>query len=418
MTTAASKRVLDQRGEFFIPMTPSVRTLIYSCIGIGLVAFGAGLMSGDQTRTWGSFLFNLIFFFSIALAGAAFGSMQDVMSAKWARPVKRLHESFASFIPWAVGMIVLFLICIKARVLGADRVYNWIADPHLLHAFPGKNVWLTENFMLIRVGLAALTIWWLVRWSQNQMIERDLAYARGDDQSGERLAMKAFTNLSYWSPGILIVYALLFSLICFDLTMSLHPTWFSTLWGGWSFAIMMQCMFALTLILMFTYKDTVLGRYFQRGHFHDIGKMVFGFTVFYAYLTYAHVLTYWYTNIPEETSYYIVRLKSPWRLIMQILPFLTFAIPFFVLIPKASKWVKSVAVPVAGLIIFAQWLSYFMIVMPEVHKVDAAFLPWIEVGVSIGFFGLFSLSFHRFAERVPMLAIGDPLLYEALDSHH
>ena len=127
-----------------------------------------------------------------------------------------------------------------------------------------------------------------------------------------------------------------------DLIKSLAPLWFSTLWGGWQFAIMMQTLFASTLLVMFWQKKTAIGAMFNRQQFHDVGKLMHGFTAFFGYLTFAHVLTYWYANMPEETGYIATRVfEEPYKSLSWVTLTCVFVIPFVTLIPRTTKIVKS-----------------------------------------------------------------------------
>ena len=404
----------QRRNDFYFNLTGSGRGLLMLGAAIGIVAFTGGLMTGEQTRTWGSLLFNLMFFFSLALGGMAFGSMQDLVGATWGQPIRRLHESFGAFVPWAAGFFVLFLVAVKVNLWGAGHVYSWVADPHVLDHFHGKNIWLNLDFMIIRDTVALAVIVLLTGWHLKLTTGRDLTFVRGKRQEALVLGEQVREKLRHWSAPILIIYALAFSLLCFDLTMSLAPTWFSTLWGGWSFAILMQTLMALILLMMFYTKHTAVGAFYQRQQFHDVGKLLFGFTVFFAYLTYAHVLTYWYGNVPEETSYFLLRLQSPWVYFVMVIPFIVFLIPLFALIPKVSKWVAPFTVPVCTMILMAQWLVYMIVVIPEVTPADSWSFPWIELGVFLGFLGLFFMTIFRFAEKVPMLPLADPLFVKTL----
>ena len=118
-----------------------------------------------------------------------------------------------------------------------------------------------------------------------------------------------------------------------------------------------------------------------------------GFTVFFAYLTYAHILTYWYGNVPEETEYFIHRMHGPWLWIVMISPFFSFVIPLFALIFKAAKWTPMAAIPLASIILIAQWFTYMLVVQPETVRAETLFIPWVEFGGLLLIWGLFMLRF-------------------------
>lgn len=412
--------LFEQRQSFFLPASSQLRGAVVSFIVIGLVALGLGLSRPElQTRVWGALLFNTFFFFALGLGGSAFSAMQDVIGAKWGRPVMRVHEAFSSFVPIAALIFLGILACIKFNIASADKLYSWIANPDVIHHFWGKRSWLVENFWLIRDIVALAIIVGLVYWQIGMKTDRDRTFVAGNKEEADKKAQQVKVTLRYWSAPLLVVYALCFTLLGFDLMMSLAPTWFSTLWGGWLFAVMMQTLMATLILTLWALKGTAIGQYVKQSQFHDIGKLMHGFSIFFAYLTYAHVLTYWYGNMPEETEYFIHRLHAPWIYIVMIAPILSFIIPLYGLIPKASKWTKMIVGPIAIGILVAQWFTYLLVVMPEVVKNSPFGLPAIELGLFFGVFGLFLASFASFGRRNPMLAVADPLLHESLaEAHH
>ncbi len=410
----SSPNLYDQRNQFYLTVSPAARGGLIFCVLMGFIAFIGGMASGEATRTWGSFLFNLFYFFAIALGGIAFAGMQDVIGAKWGRPMMRLHESFASFLPIAAFSFLVFFLAIKLNLFGAGSVYSWIADPASIEGFWGKRDWLVPEFMLARDIFALGLILYLSFWQLGHKVRRDLAVVRGGPKDGVRLGNEVQAKLRYWTAPVLIVYALAFSLLAFDLTMSLAPTWLSTLWGAWAFAAMMHTTMASILIFMFAMRGTPVGQLLHRQHFHDIGKLMHGFTIFFAYLTYAHIITYWYGNVPEETEYFLHRLHDPWVKIVVAVPFLVFLFPLFALIPKVSKWTAGITLPICAVILVAQWLVSLLVVIPEVADPKTWGLPWIEVGIFLGFLGIFLSSIAWFGKRYPMVGIGDPLLAEAM----
>jgi hypothetical protein len=179
---------------------------------------------------------------------------------------------------------------------------------------------------------------------------------------------------------------------------------------------MMQTLMASLLVCMWIFKGSAIGSVIQRQQFHDVGKLMHGFTIFFAYLTYAHILTFWYGNMPEETEYLIHRMHAPWIYIVIGAPIFSFLIPLYSMIPKAAKWTKMIGGTVAIGILIAQWFTYMLLVQPEVSK--SMTLPWIEVGMFLGVFGLFLVSIFVFAKKNPMVAVGDPLLTDFFAESH
>lgn len=409
--------IFEQRDSFYLKTSNNTKGALVLFLVIGLAAFVGGLFV-DQTRAWGALLFNMVFFYTLALGGIAFGGMQDTVGAVWGRPIKRLHESFSMFLTPATVIFIGFLLSVKFNFAGARGVYEWIADPSMLDHFEGKKVWLVENFMIIRDIFALLFIWVLAKWQMKQSVARDMAMMAGNRDEAMELGFMAKQRLRFWCGPILVGYAVAYSLLVFDLTMSLEPLWFSTLWGGWFFGSMMHSLMAFILLMMFWLKDTNVGHLFGRQQYHDIGKLMHGFTAFFGYLTFAHVLTYWYGNVPEETEYFIHRLHGPWLPLVIATGLMVFAIPMFALIPKISKWSAVSAISISIMIFVAQWLVNLLVVMPDTADAATWKVPWMEVGLFLGIFALFMKSFLNFGAKVPMIGVADPLLGEALSSDH
>ncbi len=413
-----TNQLFEHRKDLFLKPSANVRGAMVFCLIAGVATVAYGMLGGMQERVWGSLLLNTFFFFAIALGGSVFAAMQDVIGATWGRPVMRIHEAFTGFIVVAGAIFLLFFAAIKLDLAHARNVYSWIKDPASIHHYWGKRSWLVENFMLIRDSVAIVAIIALARWQIGMKVRRDKMFVEGRKDEALHFGKEVQAKLRYWSAPVLVAYAILFSMLCFDMLMSLAPTWFSTLWGGWNFAIMMQTVMASLLITMFAVTHTTVGSVIQRQQFHDIGKIMHGFTIFFAYLTYAHILTYWYGNIPEETEYFIHRLHAPWVYVVIAAPIMSFLIPLFALLPKISKWTRGITVPLASLILFAQWLAYVLIVQPQVVAASAWKGPLVELGIGLGILGAFMLAFFRFAARNPMVAVADPLLPEAMGHGH
>lgn len=409
-------------GDFFLSPRTEILGGVSFGILLGLIALVLGAMHYEAKVVWAAVLLNNFFFFSIALGGVAFSGMQDVVDAVWARPIKRIHESFASFLPISAGIFVVFLICVAGEWAQAHTVFDWIADEHtvsVISAMVGKNVWLQKNFMVTRNLVALALILILSRWQLGMALKRDAALLAGQGALAKELGEKVHATLKYWSAPVLIVYALCFTLISFDLMMSLSPLWFSTLWAGWMFAIMMQTLCAMILIFMFALRSTGIGSVIERQQFHDVGKLLHGFTIFFAYLTYAHVLTYWYGNVPEETEYFILRIDRnfPWLKLVIGIPLFAFVIPFFTLILKQAKWTAAITVPLCLGVLVAQWFTMILVVMPQVITGTKWKGPLLELGIFAMILSLFLASIFWFGKRYPMVAIADPLLPKSYEMH-
>ena len=415
-----ANEVFDNRDQYYLRAPTSVSMAFIGCMVIGLSLMGAGFATLDGKIVWGAYLFNLFFFFCLGLGGLSMSAIQDVVSAVWARPIKRIWEAFGVFIPVATVMFFIFLVCVKLDVAGAGKVYKWIEDPHVVEHFWGKNMWLVEDFFLVR-SVFILSLLCVVSFLQLRLsVGRDMKFMSGDRDGALVAGKEAKVKLNFWSGGILIVYGVSLTFFGMDMIMSLSPLWFSTLFGGWQFAIMMQTLFATTLVVMFSLKGTKIGEFIYRQQFHDCGKLLFGFSVFFGYTTFAHVLTYWYANMPEETEYYIHRLHGPWLYLLWFVFFAAFVLPLYSLIFKSAKWLAWSAIPIALTVLCAQWVTNLVLVMPEVSDRAGPYIPLAEIGGFLFFFGLFFTTFLTFGKKFPMVGLADPRLPAGveLSKHH
>ncbi len=409
---------IKDKQSLYIKASPAVTYGAFAAIGVGVVVAAAGFGTGQGTRVWGAYLFNLFFFFALSFGAMALAAITDVIGATWNRPIRRIQEGFGSFLPVAAVLFLVFFAATALNLGHGKDVYSWIAKPESIAHFRGKNGWLKPGLFYARCAFLLLGFTYLAVWQLRLSTGRDQLWVDGKDAEAHEKGEEVRVKTRFWSAPILIFFGVGFTFFVFDVTMSLAPTWFSTLWGGWHFAVMMQTLMASLLITSFILKgNTFLGDYIKRQQLHDLGKLMHGFTVFFAYLTYAHVLTYWYGNMPEETSYFIARLERPWLYFVFAIPLLGFVFPLYSLIFKASKWTSYIAIPIAGTILFAQWCTYLLIVMPQTTPTIAPF-PWVEVGLFVGMAGAFVSTFLVFAKRHPMLPIADPLLAQALDDGH
>jgi hypothetical protein len=290
----------------------------------------------------------------------------------------------------------------------------------MLAHFPGKNVWLTPDFFIIRNIISLLVMVGLVQWSKKQNSLADSAFLAGKLSEAEELGNLSRERLRLWSGPVLFAQGVIFTFVVTDITMSHSPLWFSTLWGGWSFAVLMQSLLALILILLFFAKKASFGAFISRQQFHDVGKMLHGFTAFWGYLTFSHIITYWYGNVPEETEYFIHRLHGPWMGILIAVGIMAFAIPLFSLIPKKAKWTFGASFPIATCILIAQWMMNLVVVQPEVVPAEDFGLPLLEVGTLLLFAAGFAFSIYSYGRKNLMVSLPDPMLrkYFAEQEHH
>jgi hypothetical protein len=160
--------------------------------------------------------------------------------------------------------------------------------------------------------------------------------------------------------------------------------------------------------------------FLNENHLHSLGKMVFAWTGFWAYIYFCQHMLIWYANIPEETIYFIRRMENGWLPYLLLLPVLKFVVPFILLVPRNAKRNPRALVPVSLVILFAQFWELYVMVGPAVgHGEESAHahLPLVEFAATLGFIGLFTLVFGWFLARHNAVPLKDPSIAACLEYH-
>jgi hypothetical protein len=234
--------------------------------------------------------------------------------------------------------------------------------------------------------------------------ELDDRWSREYDGSAQA-AQDQYGRIRHYAPIYAVIYSIVMTMVAFDGIMALQPHWFSNLFGAWYFmGSYLGAHMLLALMMMYGsshlgVNDLVSGK--QR---HDLGKLCFGFTVFWTYLMWAQFLVIWYGNMPEETGFVFSRLWGRWLPVGATVLIGMFIIPFFGLLGVAPKKVKPVFGFFATISLVALWLERYLLVMPSVTALPGPVIGAPEIGPTLLFIGLYLLSYALFARTFPMIA--------------
>jgi len=371
-----------------------------------MAALGAGTfvlsLQSDPSRAWASFVLNHFYFMCLALGGAFFAAIQWLTGAMWSAPVRRLSEAFTSYLP-------VVLITFAILYFGIPHLYIWSHAEHVQGdlVLQGKSGYLSPSFFTIR-NVVVILIWLAFTF---KMVGNSIAQDQSKDYA---LTLKN----RVLAPVFLVFFGLSFTMASFDQLMSLDPHWFSTMFGVYCFAGLFYANLASTCLLTLYMKSKgKLDGILNDNHLHDLGKFMFAFTVFWAYIGFAQFMLIWYANLPEETGYFLHRFHGAWLEVSIFLLVGKFALPFFVLLPRDAKRNPSILAGVGVFMLIAQWIDVMWMVQPEFFAEGPRF-GLTEIGVTVGFIGVFGLCVARFLAKYNIVAIGDPRLPEAVFHHH
>ena len=400
---------------------PGARAVLLGVAALGGLAFLYGVVLGDAVRAWQALLVNFLFFGGLAQAGVVLSCILQVTSARWGRPLKRVAEATVAFLPVA---FVLLLVLLAGTAAWAPWVH---------HPVEAKTPWLNVPFFVLRELLAFLVLSGLSLRYVYRSLRPDIGML---DESGERPATGLSARLiggwrgidperaigqrrqTRWAVAVLVAYGWVFTLIAFDFVMALDPHWFSTLLGGYYF------MGNLLIGLAFLAGVAAAGRgrlglagYVGRHQLHDLGKLLFGFSILWAYLLWSQYLVIWYGDLPEETEFVYHRMHGAWAPVAWTVLAMTFAGPFVVLLSRAVKtWVPGLTT-VAAVVFTGMWLERFLLVAPSLWHGEGVPLGLLEVLITASVLSLFVVAYTAFLDLFPTLPVSDPRLSQAETKH-
>ncbi len=333
--------------------------LILGLVG-GLALLGSFIWGFFQPAQFAfSYLFAFFFFFTICLGGLFWTLVHHGVDAEWSVTVRRQMENLGSLLIF-VGILFIPLIFVK------DHLWHWMlpenADDPLLTA---KWPYLTPAFFWARCafyfGFLALVTWLFRRNS----IAQDAA---GDPKYTVWNRKLTFATLP--------LFAITLTFASIDYLMGLDYHWFSTMWGVYIFAgTALSSMCVLVLIITAIQSAGYLKEVVTIEHYHIMGKLMFAFTVFWAYIGFSQYMLIWYANIPEETIWFLRRNTESWWYLSQFLMIGHFFIPFLLLLPQPLKRKPYYLCGMAVWILIMHFMDLYVVILPELHKAGVAIHP-------------------------------------------
>ncbi|MCS6985125.1 MAG: hypothetical protein NZM25_08400 [Leptospiraceae bacterium] len=383
--------------RFQIPA--QVEKVLYGLIGVGLLSLLLGFIF-DPHRSWAALLVFTIFLLLLSLSGGFFAAVQLVSGAKWSVVIRRLSEATLAALPVVgLGLLAIFF--------GIHHLYEWshadtvARDPLLQY----KAGYLNVPFFIVRVIIYFLLWFFLGNYLRHLSLQQD---TKGQDLPRSKLIA---TSAVY-----LIVFAYTLALASLDLIMSLEPHWFTTMFPVYVFSGLAYSGTSAMIILIITIQKYGGLKDVTEEHLHDMGKWLFVFTTFWAYIAFSQHMLIWYANLPEETYYLEQRLKGVWGYFTAFFWIFHFVVPFAILLQRDVKRNPRSLIKVAWLTLFmgfadVVWMVYGGLSLPGFP------LGILELGVFAGTVGVFGLMVLKSFAKYPQVPIGDPYLEESRHFH-
>ena len=372
----------------------------------GTIIFLAQVSFGLVDKAWQAYLVNLLLFTAIAHGALLFSTLMSAVGARWSGPLAGLAEAFTAFFPIS---FVLFLILF----LGGEHAFPWLH--HDLH---GKEAWLNLPFMFSRDVAGLLILYGLgfaylyhalyfklkLHGATGKLgnLLRQRWERKPPDEAQFKKRMTAFALL------YMLAFALVLSLLGYDLVMAADPHWYSTLFGAYSFVKAIYLGFGALIVLSAILHLSPHTQFrLESKQFHDIGKLFFAFCLVWADFFYAQFVVIWYGNISEETAYIIERtMTAPWAGLAWTVFLVCFIGPFLILLNKKIKTIPAGMIVICSITTVGMWLEHFLLLGPAFYPKTAALpLSWIDFGVALGFAGMLIWALAAYFKQFPGLLI-------------
>ena len=357
-----------------------------------------------QNKPWAALYVAAFFFFMIALGTRAFYAIQRAAQAGWSPVLYRVMEGITAYL-LPGGIIVIAILAMSGFHM--NHLFIWMDPEVVAHdkLIAGKVAFLNVPFFLGRA------VFFLAGWVLYRFISRKFSLAQ-DNASDNSNHVKNFRL----SAGFLVFFIVTESIMSWDWIMSIDPHWFSTLFGWYVFASMfVSGITAIALITIYLKSKGYL-EFVNDSHIHDLGKFMFGVSVFWTYLWFSQFMLIWYSNIPEEVTYFITRIED-FNITFFGMIAMNFLFPLLILMNSDYKRTNYFIIMAGIVIILGHYLDVFNMIMPSAVG-NQWFIGIPEVGGFFFFLGLFIYTVFTALTKAPLLAKGDPYMGESERFHY
>ena len=445
-------------------------TAVLAVVGLGAALFG---MSSDRHRFAFSWLFAFMTFLAVALGSLFVVLGQHLTGAGWGVTMRRTSEFLLSGLP-------VFALLFLPIALNLDEIYPWMevevehheeageaagqgGAEHEEHSALGigsgrahaqeargmndvrPSEWPRDEDEATVEGHANTPL----HHEHEETLQRKIGYFHSFGRAGFFFIRAAFYFvvwffLAYlffgWStrqdkekgleltkkmqriaPVSTILFGLTLTFAAFDWMMSIEPTWYSTIFGVQYFAVSAVIGYVtVTLITLALRRSGLFGEAVNVEHFHDLGKLVFGFIVFWAYISFSQFMLIWYAGIPEEATYYHLRWwgGGGWSAVSTLLVLGGFVVPFFLLISRNEKRRLGVLAFGCVWVVVMHIIQVFWLVMPYAEQTGLVHtslrVHWLDIACLFAVGGTYLTFVFWQMTRFPLVPIGDPRLARAL----
>jgi len=407
----------------FLARNKAANGVFGAMVLIGAASFFVQL-GRDSQSAWISYVSNWLFFTSVAMGAVIFAVATTIVRAKWNWSLRRVSLSGVAFLPIAAVLLIPMLFL-------RENYFPWIEQMSYDYIVQQKEAYLNVPFLMVRNIVGPAILFTLAFWFAKLALRPDMGRLNEDDldagqkswrtrlmagwTSQEEEEVRSRNTMARLGPILVMVYAVVMSFVVYDFAMSLESHWFSTLFGGWFFMAALWGGVAYTALagVFLRGQDDFAYKAIGIQQRHDVGKLAFGFTVFWTYLFWSQYIVIWYGKLPWEQKYMVLRAGHGWGTFSLAVIVMCFVIPFAGLLGKApkknTKWLAFITMT----ILFGLWCERYWLIAPTLQTsgYDSANMIF-QLGIGIGFLGLFMAAVHWFFNTFPIIQVWQPPQFE------
>jgi hypothetical protein len=392
----------------------------FGLVGVGVLSLVVGFLmygTGDiehKTRFWAALLQNSVYFLLVANACMFFICATTLAWGGWQVSFGRVAEAISATVPILGVFAVIVLLAIVYGGHEMTHIYHWTNaeavenDPIL----KGKKAFLNIPFFTVWTILT-VGLWSVLGYKMRKIsIEGDATGSMGIEQG-----RKYIWKNTFWAALFIVWFALtVMSTTPWLWLMSIDARWYSTMYSWYTFASTWVAGLSLLMLFVVYLKNNGYLEYTNREHIHDIGKYMFAFSIFWAYLWFSQFMLIWYANIPEETVYFKNRTSGVYGGIFWFSFVINFVAPLLILMTRRSKRNYATVTIMSLLIIFGHWLDFHQMIFGSVSK-EHVVMNLFDFGIALGFVGVIMVVVGRVLSKYPIVAKNHPFLKESIIHH-
>ena len=381
-----------------LTISSKFKYITFSLMAIGVIAIVYALVVHPE-RFWANYLLNNYYFLTVVLGATFWGALQYITQSGWSSGFVRIHQAIGNFIP------VIGILMIPIMIFGLHELYHWahhdaINDPLIAH----KSSYLNIPFFVARY-IVFFAIWIFF----TRLLRR---YSLKEDQTG---GLTYFHKMEFLSKVYIFVLALTFSLSSFDWIMSIDVHWWSTIFAVRNFVMAFYHGTVVIVLVVILLNKAGYLPFLNKNHLKDFSKYIFILSIIWVYVWFVQYILIWYANIPEETIYYMPRTMGEFSVFFRMEMIINWLVPFLLLLSKKIATNKNALLAIAIILIIGQWIDIYQQIFPgTVHHFKIGF---IEIGMFIGYVGLFALGVAYSLKKTALVAKNHPYLEECLQHH-